>query len=287
MNSGVRATGRDGKGVRVQYIRQVREIEDGNRICRPCFQRALRYSQRRLRQEVPAVAGAEPAVEVEPAVVAEPAVGAEPALDENVEHGLPAQNVLRFPVPGFTRAPFNTRLCIFQNCNGLQLTRINNILRSTILRDKSFYIPFGARVCEEHRFDPAWNDIPAIVRHVYALFSPRQVSDILRLLQTRKIFFNFERLSSMPDDIFQYYIGFSKAHFTQVLESTPTITREHPKAATALATLLVKLHTEEPNQRLCSIFKMARSTFEEKMNSVINALMDEFVPRYMGYNHNY
>ncbi|RVE42015.1 hypothetical protein evm_013332 [Chilo suppressalis] len=25
-------------------IRHVREIEDGNRICRPCFQRALRYS---------------------------------------------------------------------------------------------------------------------------------------------------------------------------------------------------------------------------------------------------
>ncbi|RVE46431.1 hypothetical protein evm_008898 [Chilo suppressalis] len=69
-------------------MRHVREIEDGNRICRPCFQRALRYSQRRLRQEAPAVAGAEPAVEVEPAVVAEPAVGAEPALDENVEHAL-------------------------------------------------------------------------------------------------------------------------------------------------------------------------------------------------------
>ncbi|KOB74891.1 Vacuolar protein sorting-associated protein 13C [Operophtera brumata] len=226
---------------------------------------------------------------------------------EAVERAQPAQNFSRFPIQGFSRAPFNTRVCICKHCDGGNLIRIDKTLRATILQEKNFYIPLGSRnrqnfeseektredfyiplgsrACEQHRFDPAWTDISLVVRHVYNFFTSRQVGEMLRLLQKKKSFLNFERLSSIPDDVFHYYIGFSKPQFTEILESTPTILQSQRKPATALATFLVKLHTGEPNQRLCKIFKMARSTLEAKMNSVREALIVEFVPRHLGYNH--
>ncbi|CAG4936703.1 unnamed protein product [Colias eurytheme] len=152
-------------------VRNITEIGNEDRICRPCFQQADRYFRRRQLN----------AGEV---VVPEPVGDAELAQIHIVEHVQPAQNVLRFPIQGFSRAPFNP-------------------------------------------------------------------------LTT----------------------------FTEILESTPTIAQNQRKPATALATLLVKLHTGEPDERLCKLFKMARSTFAEEMISVRNSLMLEFVPRHLGYNH--
>lgn len=188
-------------------------------------------------------------------------------------------------IPGYIRAPFNSQLCLYNNCNNRDLQRINVDLRTMILQEKSFYIPRGSRVCEEHS-GIMWHDIETNTRRTSSTFSPAMIKDIMDILKKCKPFLDFKNLQSIHDTVFRYYIGFSKQQFNEILQSAPNITRRHKKnAARALALVLAKLHTGESNERLSTVFRMTRKTFEKTMKLVRADLLAEFVPLHLGFNH--
>lgn len=260
------------------------QFHDENRICRPCFQRAERYDHHR-----PDAAEVAPDFAVAP--VPEDEVNLvldhSPEVNENVRDQ--AVQVNRFhmiPLAGYRRAPYNTHSCIIAGCNNRNLQRINIDIRALVLQEKCFYIPRGSRVCEEHSLNIVWQDIEMHTRRVLNEFSGAHIKEMMDILRTRKIFLDFDRLSSMHDAVFNYYIGLSKTQFQEILRNTPSISQRHKnKSGRALATVLTKLHTGDSNERLSNIFNMTRKTFEKTMNLVRNDLVTEFVPRHLGFNH--
>ncbi|XP_052743939.1 uncharacterized protein LOC128199252 [Bicyclus anynana] len=267
---------------------------DGNsQICRLCFQRAQRYGIRHQSTvDVPDQTG-EPntsAVQDMPMqiIVEENSIPDQPNLqvndnmrDQEVQVNRPQM----IEIPGYRRAPFNTQLCLLADCTNRNLRRIPIDIRATVLQEKCFYIPRGTRVCEEHS-DFLWQNVENNTRRVYNTFSPTNVKDMMDSLRKHKVFLDFEKLSSISNAVFLYYIGFSKEKFQQILQRTPSVMqRFRKKPKTSLATVLAKLHTGESNQRLSTIFKMSRKTFEKTMRLVRSCLIKEFVPQYLGYNH--
>lgn len=183
-----------------------------DRICRPCLQRAERHNQQENR-ELPE---ANPVLNIE-----------EPSLDRNVPREA-NQNTQTSPfyieIAGYSRAAINAQLCIVRDCNNQNdLHRINNTIRQSILLRHNFYIPRGCRVCNEHLLSNMLHDISENCRNVYRTFSPVQITDMLNLQKkSRCTFLDFEKYREIDNDVFHFYIGFSKNNFQSVLENTPT-----------------------------------------------------------------
>lgn len=261
------------------------QFSEQDKICRPCLQRAQRYASAQVNADNPAADPSDQSMQEDPAE--EHSVPEQPIPNVNVQDREVQVNMLRMiPLPGYTRAPFNTHLCIIAACNNRHLKRIHIDIRATVLQEKCFYIPRGTRVCEEHMLDSVWQNIESSTRRILSEFAPSHLKDMMDMLRTRKVFLDFDRRSLINNSIFHYYIGFSKSQFQEILQSCPSISQRYKnKAGRALATVITKLHTGESNQRLSQIFNMSRKTLEKTMKLVRQDLISEFVPLHLGYNH--
>jgi hypothetical protein len=254
------------------------QFGEEDKICRPCLQRAQRYS--RPAPDDPSDQSMQEDPAVDNALPEQPNVNVQ---DQEVQVNMSQM----IPLPGYTRAPVNTHVCIIAACNNTDLQRIHIDVRATVLQEKCFYIPRGNRVCEEHKVeDSLWQNIEFLTRRVHSEFAPSHLKDMMDMLRTRKVFLDFDRRSSINNSVFHFYIGFSKSQFEQILETCPSISQRHKnKAGRALATVLTKLHTGESNQRLSKIFNISRNTLEKTMRLVRQDLINEFVPQHLGYDH--
>ncbi|XP_045781800.1 uncharacterized protein LOC123878570 [Maniola jurtina] len=269
----------------------VHQFDGEDRICRPCFLRAQRYAANtQSTEDVPDQSGentsGQPAqliqdVPMEVVIEENPVLGQPNVVDQEVQVNRPQL----IEIPGYKRAPFNSQLCVFADCINTDLQRIHIDVRATVLQEKCFYLPRGTRVCQQHS-ELLWQSIDTSTRSVFNTFSAVQVKDMMDILRTRKVFLDFEKLTSINNGVFHYYIGFSKEKFLQILQRTPNIMqRFRKKPKTSLATVLAKLHTGESNERLSTIFNMTRKTFEKTMRLVRQDLITEFVPQHLGYDH--
>ncbi|XP_041983269.1 uncharacterized protein LOC121736251 [Aricia agestis] len=171
----------------------INQFNGGERICRPCFQRAQRYVPQQQRahtmdgnNQQPQIIEErhdEPVQEGNNSALAEPSI-----INQNVrDQAVQVNRMQAVDLPGYLRAPFNSQLCIYAHCNNNNLQRINIALRTTILQEKSFYIPRGSRVCEEHS-NSVWQDIETNTRHVLSSFSPTMIKDMMDILKTASLF---------------------------------------------------------------------------------------------------
>lgn len=166
-------------------------------MCRPCFQRAQRRYQNK--EQTGTVTHPQQHEYTETSQddsfledsSPEP-ISVDPLVYDQPEHVVQDQavqvdRVQLVEIPGYKRAPFNSQLCIYANCsNIMNLRRIHVDIRATILQEKSFYIPRGSRVCEEHS-NSVWQEIENNTRGVLTNFSVTMIKDMMDMLRKRKI----------------------------------------------------------------------------------------------------
>lgn len=290
------------------------QITVQDRICRPCLQRADRFVATQIRaQEVEEAALASQRAATD--YVLESSSSQSSELRSDPLRNTPQEHVEDFPleednivpeqveempqrfvnvplisVPGFSRLPFSSTNCIIADCNHRQnLHRINLVLRTNILSKQNIYIPHGVRVCAEHSRDGAlWLDLAVHGRPTIDTFNSQQIADMLKLLQKKNLkYLNFERLETIDDTIFNYYIGFTKDNFLTVLEETPSLTHAFKKPKRALAVVMCKLHTGDSNERLASVFHVFPQFLSTIMKKTRNCLIIEFVSKHLGFDHIY
>ncbi|KAH9638606.1 hypothetical protein HF086_003851 [Spodoptera exigua] len=166
-------------------IANVLQFSEEDKICRPCLQRAQRYASGQVNSDNPTAGPSDQPTQEDPAE--------EPAEDPAEEHTVPDRDrevqvdmMRMIPLPGYTRAPFNSHVCIIAACNNRDLKRIHFDIRATVLQEKCFYIPRDTRVSEEHMLDTVWQNIESSTRRILNEFTPSHLKDMMDMLRTRK-----------------------------------------------------------------------------------------------------
>ncbi|KAI5651563.1 DDE superfamily endonuclease domain-containing protein [Phthorimaea operculella] len=88
----------------------------------------------------------------------------------------------------------------------------------------------------------------------------------------------------MPAHLCHYWLGINSDQFYDLLNSIPNLAV--PNKTIALCIYLVKVRTGDSNERLATLFNMARSTLERWMTTKVrNCFKNDFVPLHLGFNH--
>lgn len=95
-------------------------------------------------------------------------------------------------------------------------------------------------------------------------------------------YFNFEEFQNINESEFHTWTGLTKEQFSLLLER---VTNLNQKKKTTLAAVLVKMRTGDSNLRLASLFKMSESKFQKLLRTGREALMAEYVPERVGFDH--
>ena len=161
---------------------------------------------------------------------------------------------------------------------------------------KNIFIPEGARCCPSH----VENDrltITAIEKIApssiqYKKFSS---SDIQLLINKWQIIFekqkrlDFENLQSLSDDEYKTLTSLSKVEFNDLISriSISDIRNSTNRSIrTAIAILLCKLRLGLSNSMLAILFQLPnKRSISRTLESARSALMKEFVPHNLGFNH--
>lgn len=297
------------------------QITSSDRICRPCFQRADRFYTRE-QQNLARIADAVSSVHEPPfsgespeRPIIDPLRNASPPMSQRMPNEIraPDEFVMQvsdedleeeeapqvdiedaanplssiISVPGFSRASYTSSYCVVAQCNAHDgLHRINVAIRSDVLRKHNIYIPAAVRVCHEHlHSNVIWRDFEDYTRSRHETFSSLQVADMLKLLQKPIDYLDFENVETIDDATFNYYIGFNKTVFLNILQNTPSM-QQIKQPQRALAMVLSKLHTGDSNDRLSSLFRLSPPHFGRIMKKVRTHLINEFVPLHLGLSRN-
>lgn len=102
--------------------------------------------------------------------------------------------------------------------------------------------------------------------------------------QKDTLLLHFENIGEMEDHVVRIWTGLNKEQFNQMFSEVPELS-EISKSAVALAAYLMKLRTEDSNERLAALLKVSRTTLEKWIHQVRELLTEHFVPRNLGLNH--
>lgn len=180
--------------------------------------------------------------------------------------------------------------CIYHECGNASRCRILAPIKLELLVHSNLYIPPNARVCQQHLDENQWGyliDAPNLSHD----FTGEMFVDITKILQTAVLnssnTMDFGNILIMDPKILHHRVGITHNAFEQVIRETPPLQQEVTDPNTAIAIFLMKLRTGESNERLSVLFRMSRRTLERKMNTVRKCLVQDFVPRYLGLDHNF
>lgn len=227
-------------------------------ICRPCWQQAERR-YRRLQRAVH-----------EPDVAGE-GVNTEP-------HDSPTT------LPGFYRTGNSANTCVFQHCENVTRRRIPENIILRVLCRYSVFITENSRVCNEHFDQGEWHLLA--LQDLIHQFNAAQIVSALRLLVSHinTDVLDFENYEIINDKEFHDWTGLTIEQFRNLLENTPSLNQRKNKK-TILAALLAKLRTGDSNARLASIFKTSEATYSRLLHIGREALLHDFVPSHLGFDH--
>lgn len=237
------------------------QVEATAFICRPCWQR----TERTHRQRIPEV---------------EEQSGREDNPPEN-----PNSRPTSMNLPGLLRAPNTANSCIFQYCLNESRRRVPENIIVHMLCRYSYFLPNSARVCNEHLEQNLWHLLP-LQDNTSDEFTAAQIISVVSMLQ-RRITHNtidFEEYENMAPGEFQTWTGLRHEQFAELLENLSSL-RLLNKRKTILAAALVKLRTGDSNARLANIFKCGETTFHRWLAIGRDALLDDFVPFNLGFDH--
>ncbi|KOB67881.1 Uncharacterized protein OBRU01_19118, partial [Operophtera brumata] len=117
-------------------------------------------------------------------------------------------------------------------------------------------------------------------------FTTSQIFHALTILKNHitSDFLNFEEYEGITPLEFHTWTSITRQQFSSLLENVSSLNNRRNKK-TILAAVLTKMRTGDSNARLASIFKTSESTFQRMLNEGREALLVDYVPSRLGYDH--
>ncbi|XP_045778808.1 uncharacterized protein LOC123876546 [Maniola jurtina] len=117
-------------------------------------------------------------------------------------------------------------------------------------------------------------------------FNSAQIVSALRLLinHIKTEVLDFEHYELINNKEFHDWTGLTAEQFSDLLANTPSLNQRRNKK-TILAALLAKIRTGDSNARLATIFKTSESSFARMLATGREALLRDFVPMHLGFDH--
>ena len=182
-----------------------------------------------------------------------------------------------------------------QFCSSTQdLVVISSDIRTNVFVDVGILIPAGARSCRRHlrkstvdpkvldKLDPV-SDFSSFNRTDLTTM----LTDMRSRCQTNSSGVDFEDPSALSDDDYYNLTGITKDQFSSLAASLTSLRNTCNRSVrTCLALLLVKLRTGNSLNVLSSMFQIKdKSIVSKAIKSAREALMKDFVPNNLGFNH--
>lgn len=119
-------------------------------------------------------------------------------------------------------------------------------------------------------------------------FTAEQIRDVLDTLITaynEQHELDFDMIENITAEELHFCVGLRHEHFQRILEETPSLLERSQIPKTVLGVYLMKIRSGEPNKRLAARLGMSRRSFERKLSTARHCLLDDFVPRHLGWDH--
>ena len=180
------------------------------------------------------------------------------------------------------KAVSNQKRCLYSNCRSKNRIRVPQDVRDLVLVQHRFYIPEGARCCQQYLNSLGSGEIPPIESLTFTAKQIEDMIDSLRHIAERVShnFFNFEFPEDMLESKVIHWTGLTKNHFNDLATYIPNLEVRLPH--TALALYLAKLRTGDTDEHLSDIFNVPLSTVQRMLTKVRDKLGATFVPRQLG-----
>jgi len=161
---------------------------------------------------------------------------------------------------------------------------------------KNIFIPEGARCCPFHIVDDKLT-MEAIDRLApssiqYRKFSSTDLQLMIskwQILFEQQKHFNFDNSQSLSDDEYKIFTSLTKVQFDDLvwyISKSNIRNSSNRSIRTALAIFLCKLQLGLSNTLLTVLFQLPnKRTVSSVLESIRTALMIEFVPSNLGFNH--
>lgn len=143
----------------------------------------------------------------------------------------------------------------------------------------------NSRVCNEHLQEDLWHEL-AIQQNNISEFTAAHIVRALSILTTHVTtdVLNFDEYQTISPKEFHTWTGLTHDQYTDLLTNTPSLNDRRNKNV-ILAAVLVKLRTGDSNARLATIFRTSESSFARMIKTGRIALMQDFVPLHLGFDH--
>lgn len=149
------------------------------------------------------------------------------------------------------------------------------------LKTAKIYIPDGAKLCPAHFEIDSWDAVSssAVIRE----YNARQIDDMLDLALSSDII----NIESPKIDI-ESNSGLTNQDFDDLFSHVPslvTVMKSTKKAKDALLMLLMRFRTAQSYEYIAKCFGVSRGTATNNMEHARIALLESFVPKYLGFEN--
>lgn len=183
------------------------------------------------------------------------------------------------------RTPNTTANCVFQHCQNATRLRIPNNVVILLIGRYNLVVPENARVCQEHLDQNLWHTL-LWQDNLTEDFTASEIVRILTIMRNHisTEVLNFEQYQLINAREFHSWTGLTHEQFSDLLASTNSLNNNRHKNS-IVAALLIKMRTGESNARLALIFRISESTFQRFLSLGREALINDFVPLHVGFDH--
>ncbi|XP_056004749.1 uncharacterized protein LOC130050081 [Ostrea edulis] len=174
---------------------------------------------------------------------------------------------------------------------GPKLLSVSHQARIFAFVQKEIIIPQGARCCAGHLDNGKLsNDALQNTKTNDGVLLNR--ASVLTIIQSLREMaaehprLDFDDENSMDDDDYKVLIRFSRMEFQDIISSITSINSSKNRTKrTCVAILLIKLRSALSNKMLAVLFKMSKYQIRRAIKSARTALMTDFVPHNLGFQH--
>lgn len=176
------------------------------------------------------------------------------------------------------RCTVSRRYCVFRSCHETKnMHRITKEVRSQVMKEHRFYIPNNVKVCDIHYRSRAWNNVNDFRQS--NSFNKDQIEDMVDLIQFRP---KYDVTLECSSDDMKILTGLRSEQFTELFECVSQLKKQFKYniqlARTALYMYLIRLRTGQTLQQMSTTFNVSHGTIINRLRTVRNVLMKEFVP---------
>lgn len=179
------------------------------------------------------------------------------------------------------RCSNSTKKCVYKSCSEKQnLKKPSRQVRSEVLKHHKAYIPKDGRVCTYHSETSSWIGYNSS----HFNYTSDQVEDLIDLLMSQRE----HALEGKTDAEMKVSTGLTNEQFEILFRSLPTLIQRYSKIETAKIALnvyLIRLRTGKSHLSIAQDFNVTRITVANYIAAAREALMLDFVPNNLGFQH--